>query len=421
MTTNQQIKTHQLANGMTIVGEVMPWLESAAFSFSVPAGCQYDPAEKAGLANFTCEMVQRGCGQLNNRQFIERLEWLGLDYSSSASVYHTHFSGAMPAVDLIEAFKVYRDVFRDPMMPEDQLEEARMVCFQEIRSIEDDLAQRVMLQLRKRQYGDPRGRWCQGSMESVQSISIDDIRSFYQRYYQPEGLILSVAGKIDWDKLVQEVESLFGDWQPNPPEDIQDSGAVFGSLHIPHDSQQSHIAIACPALPYSHEDYFLARGCVGVLSDGMSSRLFHNLREQQGLCYTVFASLHSVLNQACIVGYVGTSSERAQQSLDALVHQFVNLRNGVEQKELDRLKIQIRSSLVMQQESSRSRAGSIAGDWFHLGRARTLTETTELINGLTVERLNEFVAANPFDKFNLVTLGPEPLELNHAVPSASIG
>ena len=65
MTTNQQIKTHQLANGMTIVGEVMPWLESAAFSFSVPAGCQYDPAEKAGLANFTCEMVQRGCGPVS--------------------------------------------------------------------------------------------------------------------------------------------------------------------------------------------------------------------------------------------------------------------------------------------------------------------------------------------------------------------
>ena len=421
MATTQQIKHHQLSNGMTIVGEIMPWLESAAFSFSVPAGCQYDPPGKAGLANFVCEMVQRGCGELNSRQYIERLEWLGIDYSSSASVYHTHFSGAMPAKQLSEAFQVYHDVLRDPVIPEDQLEEGRMVCFQEIRSIEDDLAQRVMLQLRKRQYGDPRGRWSQGSMETVADITIEDIRNFFQRYYQPEGLILSVAGKIEWDPLIEQIESLFGDWKPNPPQPIEDQGSVVGALHIPFESQQTHIAVACPTFPYSHENYFLARGAVGVLSDGMSSRLFHELREKRGLCYTVFASLHSVLNQACVVGYVGTSADRAQESLDALLEQFAHLQNGIGNEELDRLKIQIRSGLVMQQESSRSRAGSIAGDWFHLGRARTLTEITEKINSLTVERLNKFVRQHPFTNFNLVTLGPEPLELNHAVPSASIG
>lgn len=420
-TPNQQIKSHRLSNGLTVVGEIMPWLESAAFSFSVPAGCQYDPEGKAGLANFVCEMVQRGCGKLNSREYIEKLEWLGVDYSSSASVYHTHFSGAMPASNLLEAFRIYCDVLRDPVIPEDQMEEGRMVCYQEIRSIEDDLAQRVMLQLRKRQYGDPRGRWSQGSMESVAALQVDDIRQFFQRYYQPEGLILSVAGNIQWDQLVDHVESLFGDWQANPPEPVTDGGSVIGSLHIPFESQQSHIAIACPSIPYSDPDYFLARGAIGVLSDGMSSRLFHELREKRGLCYTVFASLHSVLNQACMVAYVGTSSERAQESLDALIEQLCHLEQGVQEEELDRLKVQIRSSLVMQQESSRSRAGSIAGDWFHLGRARTLSEVTQLINDLSTEKLNDYVAANPFRQFNLVTLGPEPLELKHGLSSASSG
>ncbi len=420
-TMNQQIESHRLANGMTVVGELMPWLESAAFSFSVPAGCQYDPPQKAGLANFVCEMVQRGCGALNSREFIEKLEWLGIDYNSNASVYHTHYSGALPAASLQAAFRVYRDVLREPLIPESQLEEGRLVCFQEIRSIEDDLTQRVMLQLRRRQYGDPRGRWSQGSMESVANLTLQDIRDFFGRYYQPDGLILSVAGKIDWDEVVTSVESLFGDWVPNPPQPLLDRDAVVGSLHIPFDSQQSHIAVACPTLPYRHPDYFLARAAVGVLSDGMSSRLFYNLREKQGLCYTVFASLHSVLNQACVVGYVGTSSQRAQESLDALVQQLVALQDGVQPDELERLKVQIRSSLVLQQESSRSRAGSIAGDWFHLGRARTLAEVSELINALTIERLNDYVQSQPLDHFNLVTLGPEPLELQHAVPSASAG
>ena len=420
-TQNQQIKSHRLANGMTLVGEIMPWLESAAFSFSVPAGCQFDPEGKEGLANFVCEMVQRGCGKLNSREYIERLEWLGVDYSSSASVYHTHFSGAMPASNLYEAFEVYHDVFRDPTIPESQLEEGRMVCYQEVRSIEDDLAQRVMLQLRKRQYGDPRGRWSQGSMESVAALNHGDVLEFFNRYYQPDGLILSVAGNIDWEQLVTKTEALFADWEAKPVDSIKDKDSIVGSLHIPFDSQQSHIAIACPCAPYSDPDYFLARGSIGVLSDGMSSRLFRELREKRGLCYTVFASLHSVLNQACMVAYVGTSSERAQESLDALIEQLLELEKGVQEEELDRLKVQIRSSLVLQQESSRSRAGSIAGDWFHLGRARTLGEVTGLINDLSAEKLNEYVQANPFRNFNLVTLGPEPLELKHGIPSASAG
>ncbi len=417
----QQIHSHTITNAMTIVGEIMPWLESAAFSFSVPAGCQYDPKDKIGLANFVCEMVQRGCGKLDSRDYIERLESLGIDYSSSASVYHTHFSGAMPAKNLHQAFQVYADVFRKPWIPADQLEDGRQVCFQEIRSIDDDLAQRVMLQLRLRQYGQPRGRWSQGSMESVESITLDDVRTFFETYYQPAGLILSVAGNIDWPKLIEQIENLCGDWSLKPVPDIEDSDIQIVSLHIPFESQQAHIAVACPAIPYNHEDYFLARGAVGVLSDGMSSRLFSELREKRGLCYTVFASLHSVLNQACIISYVGTGAERAQESLDALLEQLDALRHGIKEDELARLKIQIRSSLIMQQESSRARASAIAGDWFHLGRARTLDEVNELINALTVEQINDYVKTNPLADFNLVTLGPEPLELQHAVPSAPAG
>ncbi len=417
----QQIYVHRLKNGLTVIGEEMPWLESVAFSLAVPAGCQYDPQDRSGLANFVCEMVQRGCGQLNSREFIERLESLGIDYGSSASVYHTHFNGAMPAERLGPALQVYRDVLREPWLPEDQLEDGRQVCFQEIRAIDDDLAQRVMLQLRLRQYGQPRGRWSQGTREHVSQISASDIREFYERYYQPDGVILSVAGKLDWPVLVETAEALFGDWDGRAATPIEDCDQVSGSLHIPFESQQSHIGLACPSIPYNHPDYYLARTAVGILSDGMSSRLFAELRERQGLCYTVFASLHSVLNQACVVSYVGTGAERAQQSLDALIEQLVHLREGAAREELDRLKVQIRSSLIMQQESSRLRAGSMAGDWLHLDRVRTRSEIDSHIAGLTIETVNRYLAEHPFTNFNLVTLGPEPLELDHAVSPASAG
>ncbi len=417
--TRQQIFVHQLGNGLTLLGEVMPWLESAAFALAVPAGCQLDPDERAGLANFTCEMAQRGCGDLDSRQFIEQLESLGVDSGSSVSVYHSHFTGAMPAERLADALGVFRDVVRNPWMPREQLEDGRQVCIQEIRSVNDDLSQRVMLQLRLRQYGQPRGRWSHGTLEGTTGIQLGDVLEFHRTHYQPHGAIIAVAGKIDWQRLVETVEALFGEWSGRAAEPVADSGHSRGLEHIPFESQQAHIAVACPSLSYSHPDYFLARCAAGVLSDGMSSRLFNELRERRGLCYTVFASHHSVLNQACLVSYLGTGADRAQESLDALIEQLVTMRDGVRDEELDRLKIQIRSSLVMQQESCRSRAGAMAGDWMHLGRVRTLDEINSLIAGLSVERVNAHLRDHPFEDFNVVTLGPDPLELNHGISSAS--
>ncbi len=407
---NSSIKSLQLGNGLTLIAECMPWLESASFAISVPAGCQFDPESKLGLANFVCEMVQRGCGSLDSRQFIEKLESIGVDYSSSVSVYHTHFGGALPARKLADALQVYSDVLRNPVMPEDQMEDGRMVCMQEIRAIEDDLPQRVMLSLRQRQYGDPLGRSCQGNYESIQSVSYQDVGDFYRQFYRPNGLVIGVAGNIDWDALCQQVESLFGDWQEVAVDEIQVRDQSVGVHHIDFESQQTHIGLAFPSIPYSNDNYFVARGAVGVLSDGMSSRLFSEIREKRGLCYSVYASLHSLKDRGSIISYVGTGADRAQQSLDVLIEELTRLSEGITNEELERLKIQVRSSLVMQQESSRSRASSISSDYFHLGRARTLDEVNQLINDLSVERINKYLADNPPANFNLVTLGSQPLE-----------
>ena len=132
MTMKEQIFHHTYSNGLTLVAQPMPWLESAAFSISVPAGCRYDSKEKLGIANFACEMVQRGCGRYDSREFIEELESLGVDYNSSASLYSTNFGGAMQAAQLGDALAIYADVLRRPVLAKDQLEDERLVCFQEI-------------------------------------------------------------------------------------------------------------------------------------------------------------------------------------------------------------------------------------------------------------------------------------------------
>jgi predicted Zn-dependent peptidase len=411
MTADRAINRHEFENGLVLLAEPMPWLESVAFSAYVPAGCRQDPVEKRGIANFVCEMVQRGAGELDSRAFIEALDGLGVDYGSSTSVYHTQLGGAMPAGQLHDALSIYRDVLTRAMIPESQLEDARLVCYQELRGIEDDLAQRVLVELKQRHYGQPDGRDCRGRSDTLESISLDDIRAFYQGHYRPNGMILAVAGKFDWPALKSHVNQLLGNWRPVAADEPMGQPATHGLHHIPFDSNQTHIAVAFPSASYSHADYYHARGAVGVLSDGLSSRLFTEVREKRGLCYSVFATCHSTKTKGSVICYAGTSTDRAQETLDVILDQLIGLSEGISDAELRRLKVQVRSALIMQQESCRSRAAAIAGDWFHLGRVQTLDEVTEKINRLTVQSINEYLEKNAPRQFDIVSLGKQPLEL----------
>ncbi len=414
----QTILTHRYDNGLSLVAEPMEWLESAAFAVLVPAGCSRDPADKLGLGSFTGEMIQRGCGSRNSRQFVEDLENLGVDHSSSVSNSHTSFGGAMPADKLYDALSIYADLLLKPHLPADQLEDARMVCLQEVRAIEDDLAQKVMIELRRRQYPEPLGRSSHGTLDSIRRITLDDIRKNYESTYSPNEAIISVAGKIEFEPLRDQIGELLADWKATELSPLKTAMAEGGRHHIQHDSNQTHIGVSFPSVPYSHPDYFQARGAVGVLSDGMSSRLFMEVREKRGLCYSVYASSHSLRDRGCVVCYSGTSTDRAQQTLDVLIAELVRLADGIEPAELDRLKVQVRSGLVMQQESSRSRAAAIAGDWYHLGRVRTLDEINQIINELTVEGINAYLKANPPRDFCIVTLGEKQLEAPRGVSAA---
>src|SRR5262249_23808443 len=188
----QKIHSHALVNGLTLVAEEMPWLESAAFAILVRAGCAHEPADRLGLAALTCEMAQRGAGQRDSRQFLADLENLGADTSASVSIAHTAFGGAMPAESLPEVLSIFADLVQRPHLPADQLEDARLGCLQEVKAIEDDLAQKTMQQVRLAHYAQPWGRSSQGTEATVSQLTIDDVRQHFERLYTPRDAILSV-------------------------------------------------------------------------------------------------------------------------------------------------------------------------------------------------------------------------------------
>ena len=181
---------------------------------------------------------------------------------------------------------------------------------------------------------------------------------------------------------------------------------------IAHESTQTHIALAYDSVSYPDPDYYAAWAAVGILSGGMSARLFTEVRERRGLCYSVFASQTSLKHEGRVLCYAGTSNERAQETLDVTIQELKKLGDGIAEDELERCKARAKSSLVMAQESTSSRASSIGRDWFLLGRVTTLQEVRDRVEALTIPMILDYVHRKPARDFTVLTIGPKALDVN---------
>jgi predicted Zn-dependent peptidase len=186
---------------------------------------------------------------------------------------------------------------------------------------------------------------------------------------------------------------------------------------VPHDAQQTHVAIAWSQPPYRDDASHEATAALGILGGGSSSRLFTEVRERRGLCYSVSAGYQTHRDFAMAVCYAGTTAARAQETLDVILAEADRLPGTIAPEELERVKARVRSGLVMQQESSAARAGAIARQWYHLGRVQPLAEELARYEALTVADIEGWLAAAPPRDLSVVCLGREPLEVKRALPA----
>ncbi len=393
----------------------MPWLESVAFTLMFPGGTAREGAQRLGLAGMTLELSQRGCGHWSSRDVVEQLDFLGVERSSSVSSFYTSISMSAMARVLDTTFEVAAAMVREPHFPEDELEEVRQSALLELASIEDDPAQKCFVELKRSRFAEPFGRSSLGSVSGIEAVSHEDCVAFHHAHAKPEGAVLSIAGRFDWQDFLKLVDRYLGSWAGGPAADLGDVEPRVGSIHIPHDSQQTHIALAYDSVAYAHPEYYRGRGIVGILSDGMSSRLFTEVREKRGLVYAISASSHSLKNCGSVLCYAGTTSGRAQETLDVTIETIRSISQGIDSGELSRLKSRTRTALVMEQESSASRSSQLAYDWITLGRTTTRQEVLSEIEKLTSENLIEHFKNHPPKRWTLVTIGPEPLEFQDEV------
>ena len=411
----QELHTHRLENGLTLLVEPMRGVQSASFSLIVPAGVVHEQAGKNGTSAVLCDLMSRGAGERDSRQLSAVLDSLGLQRSESIGWNHISFSGATVAENLIPALEIYGDVVRRPHLPEAQFPAVVAGVEQSLRALEDEPRQKVIVELRRRSYESPFGRPTDGDLNELSAVALEDVQHLYERCVRPDGAILGVAGNVDAAQVLETVEAALGDWPAGQDDPVQPGERTTPIDHLPLDSTQTHIGLAFPSVPYRDEAYYAAWAAVNVLSGGSSSRLFTEVREKRGLCYSVYATLNSLLDQGRVLAYAGTTSERAQETLDVTLSEIRRLADGIESAELDRCKAGAKSALIMQQESTGARASSMARDWFHLERVTTLEEVRQKIDVLTVETVVDYVRAHPPDDLTVLTIGPEPLEVQQSM------
>lgn len=404
-----QVHHHTFANGLTLLLERMDHVRSAAVNFLVPAGCAYDPPEQTGLASVFSNLITRGAGNRDSRALTIAFDSLGIDHSESVGQLHMRVWGSTLARNIAPSLELFADVLRRPHLPPDELEPVQALALQDLQGLEDDPRGKAMVEFRRNFWPAPLGQDKRGTPESIERITPESVQAFHRAHVGPHSTILSVAGNVEWPALRDQVERLFGDWQGEPAATLELKPALGGQTHLEKDTTQTQIAIGYASVPFGHPEYYDAMGAVQVLSGGMGARLFTEVRDKRGLCYAVSAGYQTFKQLAGIVCYAAALTERAQETLNVTIAELRRLVDGITDDEVQRVRAGLKSSVIMQEESTSSRAAAIASDWYYLSRVRTTEEIQNAIEAITPGRIIEHVKKYPPRDFTVLTLGKQPL------------
>jgi len=417
-----EISLYTLECGVPLLVEHIPGVRSAAMSWLVPAGTAHEPEGAQGLASMHAELLARGAGKLDSKSQADAYDALGISRGFSPQTLQMGFSSVMTGAKLPDALPLFVENIRGARMSAESFEPARALCVQAVQSLEDDPGDRVLVTAKGAHAPSPINRSSIGTLEGLGSLDAESVASAWRDRAVPGGSIIAFAGDVDGDAVAKQLDSLFKGWQGEGPA-VEIGGDATHGYHFERDeTNQVHIALMHDSPAETSEHAFCERLVSSVLSGGMSSRLFTEVREKRSLCYSVYASYSAEAEYGRTVSYVGTTPERAQESLDVLVGELerINTPEGaITQQEFDRAAIGMKSRLVMSGESTGARAGAIAADWRRLGRARSLEDLTAEIDALTLERVNAYLSTRSLGTLTVCSIGPEELSVPESVALSS--
>jgi len=405
----------ELACGATLIVEPMSGVKSAGVCIAVPAGFASERAEFEGMSAVASEVLLRGASGMDSRAQADAFDRAGANRSVNAGGRMMTIRATTIGARLGEAWPLLTGMIRAPRVIDDTVNPSRELCEQSLASLADEPRERAALASRSRHVRAPLNRSGYGTKEGLGASTPQMILEWWGERALPVGSVISVAGAVNADEIESALNDQLSGWEgkASPIELSPDAPGGYG--HEEDGTNQVQIIVLQDAPPESDEYSALRhKVAVSVLSGGMSGRLFTEVREKRGLCYTVSAGYRGDRDYGVMQSYVGTTPERAQESLDVLaseLHKLSTDEGRVTQEEFDRAITSMSAGVVFHGESTGARAGALAGDFQKLGRARSLDEIIANVKKVTLDEVNEYIGGWSSSLTTVQTLGPKPLDV----------
>lgn len=385
-------KRTTLPNGLRIVTGELPHTRSATVSVYVGAGSRYEPDDEAGLSHFLEHMLFKGASRRPTaREISEAIESVGGMHNAATDREVTVYYAKVPHTAATETIDILADMVRDPVMDPVELEKERAVILEELAGVEDSPAELAAILIDETLWpGQPIGRNVGGTPETVESTPMGAITRYFRAQYVPENLVLVVAGNVQHESVVDAATRFLGDmprasagpWFPVAPRTTVPRVAVREKP-----TEQAHICLAYPSLPLSHPDRYAVDLLSTVLGEGMSSRLFLELREERALVYDIHSYPSEFRDAGSFTVYAGCDPTNAATTIEVTLSEIAKVLDGIPSAEFEKAKQMAKGRIQLRMEDTRSVAGWLGSQELLLDNILTVDQVVDCIERVTPDHL----------------------------------
>jgi predicted Zn-dependent peptidase len=385
------VELHTLSNGLRIVTEYMPGLQSATLGLWVNAGARHETAAQNGVAHFLEHMAFKGTKRRSALQIAQEIEDVGGALNAYTSRDTTAYYARVLKNDVPLALDLIADIVLNPVFDPREIEIERGVILQEIGQANDTPDDIIFDWLQGTAYPDqPLGRPILGQGDLVKRFDTSDFNTFLNTHYGPDQLILSAAGAVDHDAIIGMAEQAFGHLTPRPQIPPAPGRFHTGTHTQIKDLEQAHFTLAFEGPGYRSDDFYTAQIYATALGGGMSSRLFQEAREKRGLCYTIFAQAGSFDDTGMLTIYAGTSGDDLPELMRVTTDELRHVADDLDMAELNRARAQLKAGMLMGLESPSARAERHARVLSIWGRIPDLSEVIDRLDSVSLDQTRDY-------------------------------
>ncbi len=378
-----------LDNGMRVITQDMPALETASVGVWVDAGARSETRQLNGISHLLEHLSFKGTERRDARAIAEEIEAVGGHLNAYTSREHTAYFAKILREDVPLAIDLLADILCNSVFRDDELERERAVVIQEIGQANDTPDDVVFDYFQETAYPDqPLGRPVLGAADGVAALTRDALRGYLGRHYTADRMVLSAAGRLDHDAVVALAASAFDGLATEPAPAFDQARYEGGDNRKARDLEQVHLLMGFDGVAYGDDDFYPVQLLSTLLGGGMSSRLFQEVREKRGLAYSVFSFASSYVDGGLFAVYAGSGEAESAELVEVVCDQVRDVAERVGEDEVARARAQIKAGLLMSLESSSARSEQLARQMLIFGRHVPTAEIVEKIEAVDTARVS---------------------------------